>query len=370
MTTQPEPLFGGLPTIPAPDVFARARRTNPMWVQVLEQGYAQFAARPEARGIYPDPKGGGATIQQIWMFFTVFGTRMYCVLARPLADAQTVRIERLVKSTPKELVAWLQQLQQATGELNVVVAYHDGATGHCIRLVRYEAAGDRIVYHDPWPERSLLAKENNPAGIDAQPAEGRLWSVTSAELERVVFAAYLFPIQWARLQAQPVAQSFTAWTGSDFFKFFRLRKLAEHDADGLAHRVFAPGAFQQQIALVVSVDPATDVIRKASLRLRRDWLGANFPLALDLAKSFVLAFAPGPDRAVYEPVARLLASLTNRTELARVRDANPDESETVRLAQAFLGRGDGNLSSDFALLSAGTGAQDGQPVQFLDMALD
>ena len=370
MTTTSEPLFGGMPAIPAPEVFERARRSNPAWVQALEQGYAQFAARPEAQGIFPDPKGGGATIQQIWMFFTLFGMRMYCALARPLADARTSRIERLVNSTPKEVVQWLQSLQLTTGALGVVTAYHDGATGHCIRLVRHDVVRDRFVYHDPWPERSLLAKENNPAGIDAQPEEGRRWSVTSAELERVIYAAFFFPIQWARLHAEPVDHPFENWTESEFFKFFRLRKLAEQSADGLVHRVFAPGAFQQQIALVVSVDPGNDLIRKASLRLRRDWLVTNLPLALDLAKSFVLCFAPEPDRPRYEPVARTLYGMTNQAELVRIRDANPDESEPVRLAQAFMGRGEADMVSDFAQLKAGSATPDGHAVQYLEVTLD
>ena len=65
MPTNIEPRFSGMPRTPAPEVFARARKNNPVWYRILEEAYAQFAARLENAGIYADPKSGGATIQQI-----------------------------------------------------------------------------------------------------------------------------------------------------------------------------------------------------------------------------------------------------------------------------------------------------------------
>ena len=199
-----EPRFGGIPSIPPPEVFERARRNNPVWVQVLEEAVSKFAAMPENAGIYADPKSGrGATIQQTWLLLTMFGVQTYCLLARQLPAASTQRITRLVKRSAAEVIGALRSIQATDGQINVTLAYHDGATGHCITIKSHDAARDRFLYHDPWPERSLLAKENNPAGVDAQP-EGTSWSVTASELERVVFAAFVFPAQWARIQGEAV----------------------------------------------------------------------------------------------------------------------------------------------------------------------
>ncbi len=174
MPDDANPRFSGVPTTPAPEVFERARSSNPQWYQILEEAYAQFAAAPENAGIYADPKGGGATIEQIWLVHTLFGIEPYCLLARALPAASTQRISRLVNCTATQIVESLKAIQAAEGAVNVPLAYHDGTTGHCIRISAYDGARDRFVYHDPWPERSLLAKENNAAGIDAQPGSNAL----------------------------------------------------------------------------------------------------------------------------------------------------------------------------------------------------
>src|SRR5262249_14715667 len=162
-----------------------------------------------------------------------------------------------------------------------------------ITITAYDGARNRFIYHDPWPERSLLVRENNTADVDAKP-EGTRWSVTRQELERVVFAAFVFPHQWARVQGQDFDILYEQWRESEFFKRFGLRQLDEGAANGLVERVFAPGAFKDSITLSIASRP-TGKITRASLSLDRDWVIANLPLALDLVKRFVMCFAPPPD---------------------------------------------------------------------------
>jgi len=98
MSIDAEPRFSGMPTTPAPEVFAKARSNNPEWFQLIERAYEQFVAQPENAGVYADPKGSGATIEQIWLVLTLFGIEPYCLLARPLPAASTQRISRLVNT--------------------------------------------------------------------------------------------------------------------------------------------------------------------------------------------------------------------------------------------------------------------------------
>jgi hypothetical protein len=193
--------------------------------------------------------------------------------------------------------------------------------------------------------------------------------VTAQELERVVFAAFFFAPQWAHVQGEDYALRYETWLAGEFFRFFRLRPLAEETDGELVRHVFAPGAFKQQIALAVAVHPATGVVRHGSLRIEPDWLVANLPLALDLVASFIRCFAPAPDRATYAPIADAFRRLRNPAEMLKVKNADPRESDAVCSVQAFMGGPEANVTSDFAHLSAGTGEQDGQRVQFIDMAL-
>lgn len=345
-----EPIFSGAPTSPASEALERARSRNPSWFRIMEQAYAQFAARPENAGIYADPKSRGATIEQIWIVYTLFGIEPYCLLTRPLPAASTQRISRLVNCKPAQIIDALKAIQVANGEVNVTLAYHDGKNGHCIRITAYDGERDRFVYHDPWPERSLLAKENNPAGVDAQH-EGSRWSVTAQELERVAFASFIFPSQWARVRGQEFDIPYTQWKDSDFSKFFRLKQLDEQVAGDRLLRTFAPGAFQQDIALEVECDQAGR-IRRGTLRLTHTWTIGNFMLALDLAKSVITCFAPSPDRAKYDEIATALWGLRDPRALARARETDPSESDGMRCMHAFVGlleRAD--VTTDFAHLA-------------------
>jgi hypothetical protein len=353
-----EPRFGGSPVIPPPEVFAQARENWPAWYKILRKAYEQFAADPKHAGVYADPsKGSGATIQQIWLLFTVWGTQPYCLLARPLPAASTERITRLVSCSPADLIETLKQIHTATGSIGVNVAYHDGKTGHCIMVYAYDVGRDRFIYHDPWPARSLLAKENNPVGIDAQP-EGSRWSVTAKELESVVVAAFIFPVQWARVHKQAFDLFYDVWTKTEFFKFFNLQQLEERMEEGHTVRAFAPAAFTRPIALLVECAQSGKITR-ASLHIDDRWLIDNFMLAIDFIKSFVLCFAPPPDASTYGKIAEVLWSLRDPRNMLKVKDSNPDESQAIRCVHALMGsRKSADVITDLARLTIRSGDTD------------
>ena len=368
MPDHAEPIFSGVPTNPASEALERARSRNPAWYRILEQAYAQFAARPENAGIYADPKARGATIEQIWLVYTLFGIEPYCLLTRPLPAASTQRISRLVNCKPAQIIDALKVIQAATGEVNVPLAYHDGRNGHCIRITAYDGERDRLIYHDPWPERSLLAKENNAAGVDARP-EGIRWSVTAQELERVVFSAFVFPSQWARVRGQEFDIPYAQWKESDFFKFFRLKQLDEQAAGDRLQRTFAPGAFQQDIALEVECDQAGR-IKRGTLGLTHDWTIGNFMLALDLARSVITCFAPPPDRAKYDEIAAALWSLRDPRALTRARETDPNESDGMRCLHAFMGSLErADVTTDFGHLAIEGATLSGRPARSIDLDL-
>ncbi len=363
-----EPRFSGVPTNPAPEVFERARSNNPAGYRILERAYAQFAALPENAGVFADPKAGGASIEQIWLIHTLFGVEPYCLLARPLPTASTRRISRLVNCRAAQVVDALKAIQAAEGAVNVSLAYHDGKTGHCIRITAYDVARDRFVYHDPWPGRSLLARENNPAGVDAQP-DGTRWSVTAQELARVAFAAFVVPSHWARVRGQDFDIHYDQWKQSHFFKFFRLKQLDERAAGDRTQRIFAPGAFQHDIALAVECNQ-TGKIKRGSLRLTQDWTIKNFTLALDLAKGFVTCFAPGPDRSKYDEIASALGGLRDPRLLIKAKAADPNESDGARCVHAFMGSLErADVTTDFSHLAVGGAALGGRPARSVDIDL-
>jgi len=371
MSDEPEPLFGGMPSIPSPEVFERARANNPRWVEVLEEAVSKFAAMPENAGIYADPKSGrAATIQQTWLLLTMFGYETYCLLAGQLRAASTSRITRLLKRSAAEVIDALRSIQAAERQIGVTLAHHDGVTGHCITVTSHDPGRDRFVYHDPWPGRSLLAKENNEAGVDAQP-EGQDWSVTAAELERVVFAAFLFPPQWARVQGEDFDLLYDTWRESEFFEFFRLKQLDQRREGSHVTRVLAPQAFQNEMALLVGCRNSGKIVRTA-LRLNSEWVVNNLGLALDLVKSYVLSFAPLPDRARYSEIADAFRKLRDPRALREVKDADPNESDGMRCVHAFMGSSpEAVVVTDFGVFTAGISADDsGQPpMQYLEFVL-
>jgi hypothetical protein len=134
-------------------------------------------------------------------------------------------------------------------------------------------------------------------------------------------------------------------------------------------RTFAPGAFQRDIALDVESNAAGRITR-ASLRMTRDWTVANFPLALDLARSFVTCFAPQPDRARYDEVAAALWSLRDPSTLLKAKETDPDASDGIRCVHAFMGSlARADLTTDFGHLAIAGATLGERPARSIEINL-
>ena len=363
MESDSEPTFGGMPTIPAPEVFERAQQNNPDWYKILYDGYKKFAQRPENAGIYADPESGaGATVQQIWLLHTAMsGIEPYCVLAKTLPATATQRVTRVVNCSAQELVQWLIKVQQADKRVVAALAYYDGKMGHCINLKSYDHERDRFIYHDPWPERSLLTKENNAAEVDAlaEDESGARWSITSQELERIAFATFLMPWQWARIQNQRFELFDAEWRESTFFKAFHVKQLVEKYEDDRVIYLFSAGPFGRDIALWVVTNKESGRIQRASLGLTPNWIINNFTLALDIIKGFVKSFAPAPDQTTYAEIATTFGKLRDPQFMLAVKNSDPNESDAVQCVHAFMGTLESaEVTTDFAKFSIGAREED------------
>jgi hypothetical protein len=300
-------LFGGFAAVPPPEVFSEAQRKNPLRHRVLEEAYRRFAQAPENAGVYADPEGKGATVEQVWLFFAVLGVEATLLLARPMPADQITRVKTVVRCSPAELIQRLKDESAAERPFAVTTLHHDGVTGHCITLFGYDPARDRFTYHDPWPARSLLCRENNVAGVDAQP-EGSRWSVTSEELARVIYASFLLPEAAAGAPVTRSGLRFDSWKDGELFKFFHLKLLHERAENGMHRHLYTAGPFKDAVSLLVDFTDA-GIIVVGRLILERAWMQKQLPLALDIAKSFVRAFAPASEAPAYEELAQALGNL-------------------------------------------------------------
>ena len=216
---------------------------------------------------------------------------------------------------------------------------YDGRMGHCVGVRGHNPVAGKFEYHDPWPGRSLLCREFNQAGVDAQQTNDR-WQITEKELERVIFAAFVWPTHWADLTGRQYRIAYDALSKSDFFEFFHISEVRRTEKkDGQVVVFLEPGAFIKNIRLEILLD-SLGVVQEGTLALRRSWVGGEqFALARDIAKSFVAALLPDPDRPHAEKVPAAIHELGNEgaieTLLARQREA--DLSSTEELQLAYLG---------------------------------
>src|SRR5215471_16131142 len=135
------------------------------------------------------------------------------------------------------------------------ILYHDGHMGHSVTLLEYDKNTLRFTYHDPWPGHSLLCKEYNAAGVDAQPQNG-YWSITSAELEKVIFAAFVQCPLWSEYLGEKYYMTSDEFSKSDFWTFFHLTEVdrKKQGENGNLTVLLKPGGFQSEIDLNVTVN--------------------------------------------------------------------------------------------------------------------
>jgi len=314
---------------------------RPAWVEALEEAFIKLTSTDEGKAIYGDPEKGG-TVEQVWRTSGLFtGKLPVCLLSTDQPSVPTEAIDRVIKTSSKELVDTLIKLFPLDNPAAFQILYHDGNLGHSITLLAYDAKADRFTYHDPWPGPSLLTWDFNAAGVDAKSVDGS-WSITSAELAKVVFAAFVRRPLWAEYTNETYYLTYDQFVASDFWKFFHVSVVGREgpDADNRTVVALKTGGFQSELRLAVTVTRNNRVARGV-LETKRSWMigppyGLN-PFALDIVRSFVAALIPPPDRDTAAPLVEMLHRIRDSAYAEQMLKEGPEHSVVHRALFTYLG---------------------------------
>ncbi|THA23364.1 hypothetical protein [Streptomyces sp. A1547] len=323
-----EILFSG-PGFPQIDETVARAVPRPLWLEVIEAAFGKLTSTEEGCELYGDPQRGGGTLEQGWRVFGLLcGAQPVCLLAAGRPEVPTAAIHRVISFSPGDLLGLLARALTALGAGNIPVNVYDGRAGHCVNLLGVE--DESFIFHDPWPGRSLLCREQNVAGVDAAEHE-QGWRITGEDLGKVVFSAFLWPSVWGDLTGEPTRIPYPNLSATEFFGFFNI-----HETERAETTVrLKTGGFQEHVDLTLELD-ARGRVSEATLLLRREWIADLNPFALDIAKSFLFDFVPVADREQVAPIADLLwrmGSLDHATAERTLRDDDPQ----FAMARVILG---------------------------------
>jgi hypothetical protein len=319
---------------------ARPAAGTPWW-RILEAAHVEMAKDPAHRELYGDPNKG-ATLTQAWRTTQLFGVPApVCLLAMGQDRIAAAGIDTVIMVPKKELVSLVCTALNHHARSAVQLFVFDGRTGHAVTAFAADAGCAGLSFHDPWPGDSLLSKAYNAAGVDVRPV-GDLWHITSADLERILVAAFISPGIWASVSGRPSVPTLTELRASDLWSFFNLRETARDDSDPTYVSItLQPGGFTEHIGMTLNCYE-NEEISSAELNLRQSWvigppMGIN-PFATDIACSWLAAFVPSADNATVAPLIDELRSLRLGEELkAKAQDPAWSNTQSGRLVAAYLG---------------------------------
>jgi hypothetical protein len=340
MTDEQQILFGGYGPLPAKTPEFTKPEGRAAWVEILEQALLQLTSSDEGKQLYGDPRKG-ATLEQAWRTSGIFtGKWPVCLITIEQPVVATGEIEPLIKMTSSQLAGTLAELFETSEKAAFQLLYYDGHMGHSITLLEYDPQASRFLYHDPWPGDSLLCRDYNAAGVDAQRA-GERWSITALELEKVIFAAFVYRPFWSEYLGETYYTTYEQLKGTDFWSFFHLSESGRTPGDDGQTRVqLRTGGFQSEIHLSVSTNPK-DRLVEGVLALKRSWVvgppyGLN-PFALDIARSFLAALAPPPDGDAMAKFTGLLQQIQDRAYAEQLFKEGPEKSVLHKALFTYLG---------------------------------
>jgi len=240
----------------------------------------------------------GAPLDVAWHAQWQLGGPSYCLIAEGADVGPVERIPYRAELPAAQVVALLADAFGRRDPFACVASVQIAPDrGHSVTL--FEVGDDGVVFHDPWPEGSLLAAERNELGIDAQPDEGR-WRITTAELERCLQAVFVDPGVLAEMQGREHRRTLVEVL--EALGFFNVHEVRRMQAEGGWDVEAAPGGFQESVRVRFAVDDE-DWLEAALLSVRRHWLqGPNQPFGIDIMGSFLGATVSPLD----EPEAQLL----------------------------------------------------------------
>jgi len=313
-----EILFGGYGPSPPKIPEFKPGEGPPTDSTILQAAFSKFTSTDEQKKLYGDPQKG-ATLEQAWRTQGIFsGKWPVCLLAAGRPLVATNEINPLVKMNPKQLVDTLSDILTMYHPSAAVIMYYDGNIGHAITLLRYDVDTSRFIYHDPWPGVSLLNKEYNAAGIDAKRVDGQIWSITAIELEKVVFASFVFQNLWGEYMGYKYFITYDEFKNSDFWSFFNLTQTDTQLNNSEIVISLQNGGLRSEIDLKITLNQKQR-ISKGELKIKRSWLTSSpfivNPFALDIVRSFIAALTPPPDQQLVQGIIQELNESKNSNYL-------------------------------------------------------
>lgn len=343
MTITKQILFGGVGALPRKK--AKFNKPKPgdraLWVELIEEAFVKLTSTDEGKQLYGDPEKG-ATVEQSWRANSLLtGKLPVCLLSTDQPPVATSAIDRVVKMNSKEVVNTLVDLFEMKEKMAFPSLYYDGHLGHAITLLKYDKEASRFIYHDPWPDYSLLCKDFNAANVDAQPQNGR-WSITSTELKRVIFAAFIERPLWSEYVGEKYYMTYDEFTTSDFWRFFHLTEVDRKKQSDGNHTIITlrTGGFQSNIDLNVTINQKNRLVG-GLLSTKRSWVlgppyGLN-PFALDIVRSFIATLIPPADQDRASELVNMFHQVTNPAYAEQLINTGTENSMLQRALLTYLG---------------------------------
>jgi hypothetical protein len=308
-----------------------------------DSAYAKLTSTVEGKRLYGDPEKG-ATLEQGWRNNVKLSAIWFvCLLVSGKPTGPTYGINHIVKMGSQQLADTLAEIFELyafdLGVGGVVVLYDDGYKGHAINVVKYDSTASRFAYFDGWPGDSLLSKELNAAGIDAQKADflslglpdihRTYWTITFEELKKVVVAAFITPPIWSGYLGEHYI-TYDEFQNSDFWSWFDIKEEnVQEMSNDFALITLQCGSSQSGIDFHIKVNQKMQLI-EGRLNLPRGWVGkpSKFnPYALDIVRSFFSTLIPAPDE---KNISQLLNFLNLSALMKVLRNTqNPEYVEKI-----------------------------------------
>jgi hypothetical protein len=312
-------------------------------VSPISSEYDKITSTAEGKRLYGDSKTG-ATLEQGWRNNRkLSGAWPVCLLVSGKPTGPTGAINHIVKMDSQQLADTLAEIFELYASdlcfSGAAVLYDDGYRGHAIRVVKYDNTTSRFAYIDSWPGNSLLSKEFNAAGIDAQRAdflslglpdiERTYWTVTLEELKKVIVAAFISPPIWSGYLGEHYI-TYNEFQNSNFWSWFDIKeKNVEKMSNDFALITLQCGSAQSDIDFHIKVNQKMQLV-EGRLNLPRSWVGKPYNFnayALDIIRSFFSTLIPAPDK---QHILQLLNFLNLSALMKVLRNTqNPEYAEKV-----------------------------------------
>jgi len=207
----------------------------------------------------------------------------YCLVSKGGGAGSIERIPYRTELPADEIVTILAQAYQARPELACVGQVRlDVDRAHSVLLRHIDEA--QVVFHDPWPEGSLLAAGRNALGVDAQKVEGG-WRITPTELERCLQAVFVPPEPLAELQGREYRRRLSEVLAE--LAFFSIHETGRVRRGDIWEVEAQPGGFTDKVRIRFAVNDE-EWMEAALLRVERAWLHSpNRAFGVDIVKSFL-----------------------------------------------------------------------------------